>query len=102
MWAPPETDIVVYAPRADAVSTTDAASAAIFDAGMADPADPLFLSLYRLDAARLGRRWGLTPDAPAARVLRSVLMKPEHEPAVPWIAERLERLADGIPGDASR
>ena len=94
LWAPPETDIVVYAPTTDAVSTTDAASAAIFDAGMADPADPLFLSLYRLDAARLGRRWSLATDAPAARVLRSVLMKPEHEPAVPWIAERLVSLAE--------
>ncbi|HEX8298806.1 MAG TPA: aminotransferase class V-fold PLP-dependent enzyme, partial [Rubricoccaceae bacterium] len=94
VWAPPTTDIVVYAPKTDAVSTTDAASGAIFEAGMTDPADPLFLSLYRLDAARLGRRWGLAPDAPSARVLRSVLMKPEHEPAVPWIASRLDRLAD--------
>ncbi len=93
VWAPPETDIVVYAPTTDAVSTTDAAASAIFDAGMADPADPLFLSLYRLDAARLGRRWGLAADAPSARVLRSVLMKPEHEAAVPWIADRLAQLA---------
>ncbi|HEX9953533.1 MAG TPA: aminotransferase class V-fold PLP-dependent enzyme [Rubricoccaceae bacterium] len=96
VWAPPTTDIVVYAPKTDAVSTTDAAAGAIFDAGTADPADPLFLSLYRLDAARLGRRWGLAPDAPSARVLRSVLMKPEHEPAVPWIASRLDRLADDL------
>ena len=87
---------MVYAPKTDAVSTTDAAAGAIFDAGMADPADPLFLSLYRLDAARLGRRWGLAPDAASARVLRSVLMKPEHEPAVPWIASRLDRLADAL------
>ena len=92
LWAPPETDIVVYAPRRDGVAETDAASGAVFDAGMADADDPLFLSLYRLDAARLGRRWGLADDAPAARVLRSVLMKPEHEPAVPWIASRLEAL----------
>ena len=96
LWAPPTTDIVVYAPKTDAVSTTDAAAGAIFDAGMADTADPLFLSLYRLDAARLGRRWGLAPDAASARVLRSVLMKPEHEPAVPWIASRLDRLADAL------
>ena len=96
LWAPPTTDIVVYTPKTDAVSTTDAAAGAIFDAGMADTADPLFLSLYRLDAASLGRRWGLAPDAASARVLRSVLMKPEHEPAVPWIASRLDRLADAL------
>ena len=95
LWAPPQTDIVVYAPTRDGVAATDAAAGAIFDAGMADAVDPLFLSLYRLDAARLARRWGLAADAPAARVLRSVLMKPEHEPAVPWIADRLESLAVG-------
>ena len=93
LWAPPPTDIVVYAPIAEGVAATDAAAGAVFEAGMNDPADPLFLSLYRLDAARLGRRWGLAPDAPAARVLRSVLMKPEHETAVPWIAARLTDLA---------
>ena len=27
------------------------------------------------------------------RILRSVLMKPEHEAAVPWLANRLEALA---------
>ncbi|HEX8385119.1 MAG TPA: aminotransferase class V-fold PLP-dependent enzyme, partial [Rubricoccaceae bacterium] len=89
LWARPETDIVVYAPAAETVSATDTAAGAVFEAGMADPDDPLFLSLYRLDAARLGRRWGTVADAPAARVLRSVLMKPEHEAAVPWISSRL-------------
>ena len=108
LWAPPATDIVVYAPKTGRVSTTDSAAGAIFDAGMADPADPLFLSLYRMDAPRLARRWGLDADAPAARVLRSVLMKPEHEPAVPWIAGRLHSLErdtgteSGEPGDGSR
>ncbi len=91
---PPETDIVVYAPVADALSQIDARSQAVFDAGMADAEDPLFLSLYRLSADRLGRRFpDLRADAEHARVLRSVLMKPEHEPAVPWIADRLDALA---------
>jgi glutamate/tyrosine decarboxylase-like PLP-dependent enzyme len=93
LYARPDTDIVVYAPRADGVMATDATSSAVFEAGMNDAADPLFLSLYRLDAARLGRRWGLAPDAPAARVLRSALMKPEHGAAVPWISDRLHHLA---------
>ena len=42
-------------------------------------------ALARAPAARRGRR-------PAA-VLRSVLMKPEHEAAVPWLHERLRALA---------
>ncbi len=91
---PPETDIVVYAPRADSLSAMDAASQRIFDAGMDDPDDPIFLSLYRLGAARLGRRFpDLAIDADHARVLRSVLMKPEHEAWVDPLADRLHALA---------
>ena len=93
----PETDIVVYAPRAGSVAETDARSGAAFDAGMADERDPIFLSLYRLSADRLTAHLpALAPDADHARVLRSVLMKPEHEAAVGWIADRLERLAGGV------
>lgn len=91
---PPETDIVVYAPLAESLRALDAHSQRIFDAGMTDPDDPLFLSLYRLDADRLGRRFpDLDLDASHARVLRSVLMKPEHEAWVDPIADRLDTLA---------
>ncbi|MEM1115713.1 MAG: aminotransferase class V-fold PLP-dependent enzyme [Bacteroidota bacterium] len=90
----PETDIVVYAPVAESLSQIDALSQRVFDAGMADPDDPLFLSLYRLGADRLGAAFpDAEADVPAVRVLRSVLMKPEHEAAVPWIADRLDALA---------
>ena len=90
----PETDIVVYAPRAASVSEIDAQSARIFQTGMDDPDDPVFVSLYRLDADRLAQRFpDLEVDAPAARVLRSVLMKPEHEHWTDRLAARLETLA---------
>ncbi len=59
---------------------------------MEDPEDPVFLSTVRVDAEHLARH-GLTADAPAARILRSVLMKPEHEPTVDWLASRVEQLA---------
>jgi glutamate/tyrosine decarboxylase-like PLP-dependent enzyme len=98
LYGPPETDIVVYAPRpaTDSLAALDAVSQRVFDAGMADEDDPVFLSLYRLDAGRLRRRFpALAADAPAARVLRSVLMKPEHEAWVGRLAERLEALAAG-------
>ena len=74
----PELDIVTYLPPAAALSEIDAASAAILRAGMADPDDPVYLSTLRVDAAHLARH-GLEADATAARILRSVLMKPEHE-----------------------
>ncbi len=92
----PETDIVVYAPRAESVAELDTRSAAVFQVGMDDPDDPVFVSLYRLPADRLRRRFpDLAPDADAARVLRSVLMKPEHEAWAGRLVARLDALAGG-------
>jgi glutamate/tyrosine decarboxylase-like PLP-dependent enzyme len=94
LYTPPETDIVVYFPAAPSLAGVDAASQRVFDRGMTDPGDPLFLSLYRLDAARLTARFpALAADRPEARVLRSVLMKPEHEGYVDSLHARIEALA---------
>jgi glutamate/tyrosine decarboxylase-like PLP-dependent enzyme len=92
---PPELDIVTYFPRpaSATLSEIDAASMAMLELGIADP-DPVFLSLLRLQSGALrARHRRLRDDAATAAVVRSVLMKPEHEPAVPWLAARLETLA---------
>jgi glutamate/tyrosine decarboxylase-like PLP-dependent enzyme len=90
----PELDIVTYLPRADSIAEIDARSAAMLRAGMDDPDDPVFLSTLHREAGDLtALHPDLTHDAPGARILRSVLMKPEHESAVPWLATRLEALA---------
>ncbi len=90
----PELDIVTYLPPAGSVSELDAASAAIVRAGMDDPDDPVFLSTVRVDAEHLAARHpDLELDAPGARILRSVLMKPEHEQVTEWLASRVEALA---------
>jgi hypothetical protein len=68
---------------------------------MDDPS-PVYLSTLRLPADRLRRRDpALAVDAAEARVLRSVLMKPEHEGYVETLhAEllRILRAPDGRPG----
>jgi hypothetical protein len=90
----PELDIVTYLPRASSLSALDAASGAVLNAGMEDPEDPVFLStLYLGRDALAARHPDLEFDADGARVLRSVLMKPEHEDAVGWLHERVEGLA---------
>jgi hypothetical protein len=72
----------------------DAASVAVLHAGMENPDDPVYLSLLKLDREALQQRHpALEPDAESARVLRSVLMKPEHEHAVDRLHERVEELA---------
>ena len=89
----PELDIVTYLPRTDSLSALDAASEAVLKAGMDDPVDPVFLStLYLGRDALTARHPGLAADADGARVLRSVLMKPEHEQAIDWLDERVEAL----------
>jgi glutamate/tyrosine decarboxylase-like PLP-dependent enzyme len=90
LHVPPELDIVTYRPPATRVGELDEASARILQAGMDDPDDPVFLSTIRIDAEHLP---GLEADAPSARILRSVLMKPEHEQTVEWLATRVEALA---------
>ena len=94
----PELDIVTYLPRTTSLSALDAASGAVLNAGMEDPEDPVFLStLYLGRDALIARHPELEPDADGARVLRSVLMKPEHEDAVGWLHERVEGLARAAP-----
>jgi glutamate/tyrosine decarboxylase-like PLP-dependent enzyme len=92
----PELDIVTYLPPAASLTELDAASVAMLRAGMEDPDDPVFLSTLQVEAEHLAQH-RLTADAPGARILRSVLMKPEHEPAVDWLASRVEQLAARTP-----
>jgi glutamate/tyrosine decarboxylase-like PLP-dependent enzyme len=90
----PELDILTYLPRAGSLSAVDAATQAVLQAGMDDPDDPVFLSVVRLGRdVLLERHPGLEPDADGARILRSVLMKPEHEQAVEWLHQRVEAIA---------
>lgn len=91
----PQTDIVVYAPTADSMSELDRKSKRLFDQGM-EAERPLFLSLLRLSSGRLRRMFsGIEEDAASARVLRSVLMKPEHEVAAESLVQRIEHLIEG-------
>jgi glutamate/tyrosine decarboxylase-like PLP-dependent enzyme len=88
----PELDIVVWAPRASAVSESSALSRRIFEeAAHRDlhlavaqlPAD-----FFQLDAA------GVARDADTITCLRSVLMKPEHRPWIDRIWDILQDATD--------
>jgi glutamate/tyrosine decarboxylase-like PLP-dependent enzyme len=90
----PELDILTYLPRAGSLAQVDAATQAVLESGMEDPDDPVFLSVLRVGREPLlARHPHLDADADGARILRSVLMKPEHEHAVDWLHERVEALA---------
>ena len=85
----PELDILAFFPAAGTASAVDRASQALFDAAAAGG---LHLSVLRVAGSRLP---GVEPDVPHARILRSVLMKPEHEPRVGEMAARVCGLARG-------
>lgn len=91
LYQPPQLDILTYFPARDRLSDVDAASAAALAAGMArPPAESLHLATYTVDGPALSARGHrLDIDVPTGRILRSVLMKPEHEAAVPWLHEQL-------------
>ncbi|MEA2178141.1 MAG: hypothetical protein QOG77_1438 [Solirubrobacteraceae bacterium] len=89
----PQLDIVTYAPTGASLSEIDAASDRMLHAAMNDPDDPWFLSTLRVGAdAFAALHPGPARDADAVRVLRSVLMKPEHELAVDALHARLGSL----------
>ena len=65
---------------------------------MAEGADQTFLSVLHVDQAAFsqGLHPELTIDADGARVLRSVLMKPEHELVVERLHERVQALVQQL------
>jgi hypothetical protein len=63
---------------------------------MANPEDPVFVSTLRVTAEAFARRHpGIRADTGGARILRSVLMKPESETRVGLLHQRLQRIARG-------
>jgi glutamate/tyrosine decarboxylase-like PLP-dependent enzyme len=96
LYQPPELDIVCYFPvtQSRSLAAIDRASALMLADGMNDPADPVFLSTLRVPADGFARRHpGVTADRDGARILRSVLMKPEARSHTAALHDRVERLA---------
>ena len=92
LYQSPQLDIVCYFPAERAMSAIDAASARVLSVGMASGA--AYLSTLRVSAGALTRRHpDIDADRADARILRSVLMKPEHEAFVAELHDRVERLA---------
>lgn len=96
LYQPPELDIVSYFPatRPRSLSAIDQASARMLAEGMADRAHPVYLSTLRVAATDVARRHpGIDMDRDGARILRSVLMKPEAESYMRQLHSRIEELA---------
>ena len=96
IWRPGDLDIVTYCakPETMAVSSMDAAADRLFDRAMNAESSPVYLSLLRTEAAAVADRFpGIVVDQAHARVLRSVLMRPEQEHQAEALVRRLDGLA---------
>ncbi|MER5873177.1 pyridoxal-dependent decarboxylase, partial [Streptomyces sp. NPDC002044] len=96
LYQRPDLDIVTYFPVAagGSLSAIDAASDRLLCDGMTAESDPVFLSVLRADAeAFAARHPGVVRDAEAARVIRSVLIKPESEHYLPVLHARVAELS---------
>ena len=92
-YVAPDLDIVTYFPNPEpcTASALDAASQRLFERAMHDPDDPVFLSVLRADTAIIRAALpSLVADEPHARILRSVLMHPEHEHHVDSLFGKIE------------
>ena len=88
----PELDIFAYLPRVKSMSELDRISHSIFEMA-ADTTRPqqTHLATYVVNPSLLANRGiNLQNDADSARIMRSVLMKPEHEPLVPEMHEHVQ------------
>ncbi|MGK7311703.1 MAG: pyridoxal phosphate-dependent decarboxylase family protein [Candidatus Longimicrobiales bacterium M2_2A_002] len=88
---PPDLDIVVWAPSAGTAGAVSRASRRCFERAAERG---LHLALMELPSALAARWWpGMEFDQESVTVLRSVLMKPEHDRALPVILEELRAAA---------
>ncbi len=88
----PQTDILCFAPTLGPDATSSAISAAtetVFRAGMVEGGDAFFLAKFRVARSQAEELWpDVVWDTDEVVVLRSTLMKPEHEK---WVS-RLHEL----------
>lgn len=88
----PELDILVWAPGGDRISIISEKSQAIFQAAAKEN---LHLATFQLPAHLIGDRWqDVILDQESVTMLRSCLMKPEHEQWIDRIWTILDRIAD--------
>ena len=94
----PELDILTYLPRAKSMSELDRVSHEILLQASSGPKeDQIHLATYVIQEHQLTQRGiNMTQDSDKARILRSVLMKPEHELLVPKLHSKVESLAASL------
>lgn len=80
LYMQPQLDIVCYFATATTSSEISALSEQIFERAMNHKSHPIFTSIYSVTAEQFAALHpAVQVDSPTVKILRSVLMKPEHE-----------------------
>lgn len=103
LFQEPDLDIVTYWPARASLSQVDTASTALFRAASeGPPPEQVHIATYTASAAQFRERDDdVTADVDHARILRSVVMKPESAQRVTELHRRLTELATPPPGTAT-
>lgn len=92
----PDLDIVIYFPRTNifSASTVSEVTEKIFSTTMNRPDSPVYLATFAIDSELIAKHHpDFIPNSPNTKVLRSVLMKPEHEQFVPELFKNISAIA---------
>ena len=92
----PDLDIVIYFPRTNifSASTVSEVTEKIFSTTMNRPDSPVYLATFAIDSEVITKHHpDFIPNSPNTKVLRSVLMKPEHEKFVPELFNSISAIA---------
>lgn len=89
LFSAPELDILAYFPNLNDANQIDEKSQQLFDSTMNDETNPIFLSLYRMSQQKMADKFPNLKTEKDVRILRSVLLKPEHFNQVEILHQRL-------------
>jgi glutamate/tyrosine decarboxylase-like PLP-dependent enzyme len=95
-YIPPDLDIVTYfrRPTQFSASAVTRLSQDLFETAMNRTSAPLYLAVMNVDSTALHQLFpDFLPDAPTTKIIRSVLMKPEHSSFVRTFLQELDHIA---------
>ncbi len=98
-FAKPDLDIIIYLPKTNPFSASSVSqiSEKIFATTMNHPDAPVYLATLAVDSALIAKYHpAFIPDSPITKVLRSVLMKPEHELFVPELFNSISAVTESF------
>ncbi|MCK9410182.1 MAG: aminotransferase class I/II-fold pyridoxal phosphate-dependent enzyme [Bacteriovoracaceae bacterium] len=95
-YVKPDLDIVTYfnVPNTFSASSVSHQSQQVFDLAMNNGAHPLFLATMNVDSSTILQQYpDFIADTPRTKIIRSVLMKPEHKFTAHKFIQELDRIA---------